>query len=626
MFRQDRSPEALLARPMPERYRLAGALVKRVLAGTKVVRTERAGDSARAESFMQSLSGPLDDPSDIEALDDAIERCIDAITADPEYVPALATAGRALMLYGFINLWQWHPRPLRDSLRMLSRALDLDPSNADTRFVTLLCNLYSRRFEQAGDMLDAIKDSPRHECEHAYGRGVWFGLHDNWRLAESWLRQAIEAAGDDPERARRCADARLLLADVLARQGKHEAADACMAESVLGSEPHRYRLHLWSVLKHARRHYHEAWELNRRSLTFGTFDVGQHWRHELLVYFRRLNFVPKGEFSLAEEKAAGVDGPFRYVGSERVETGDADDHVDDDEEFVPAFRANLFLEGENLPVVSEIADPAASFEGRAKLRVRALEPRTLEKRPLQPGERFKPGQYIMTDEQAGTVFHVLLLKRHNLHNPYLDLPESARNAFDFDREAMQRFENAPWDVRLMLADHGFDPLRGALAACKLVDAFLRFGGGIGVDLETGMAVRGGDWRNEGPQDFDIRKHVVIGARELPGGKYWLRTWGLCKFRRPELEVMQVPHELVEPVRQLLLDACEQAAQGALYREGDHVGDFRQPLLLAPSRQVLEDAANREVLELLDATASGEPAATGAEIGIRALLPSQRPQQ
>src|SRR5690606_6135259 len=111
---------------------------------------------------------------------------------------------------------------------------------------------------------------------------------------------------------------------------------------------------------------------------------------------------------------------------EKVETGEMDDRQDDEEEFVPLFRANLFLEGEHLPAVSEIADPAASFEGRARLTVRVLEPKTFEKRPLQPGERFRPGQYIMTDEQAGTVFHVLLMKRHNLHNPYLDLPEDAR--------------------------------------------------------------------------------------------------------------------------------------------------------------------------------------------------------
>src|SRR5690606_957202 len=111
--------------------------------------------------------------------------------------------------------------------------------------------------------------------------------------------------------------------------------------------------------------------------------------------------------SLPEEKTAGIDGPFRFVGGEHVDTGDVDDRHDDDDEFVPTFRANLFLEGEHLPVVSEIADPGASWEGRAKLTVRVLDPRTFEKLPLSPGERFKPGQYVMMDERAGTVFHVL---------------------------------------------------------------------------------------------------------------------------------------------------------------------------------------------------------------------------
>lgn len=37
---------------------------------------------------------------------------------------------------------------------------------------------------------------------------------------------------------------------------------------------------------------------------------------------------------------------------------------------------------------------------------------------------------------------------------------------------------------------------GVLNFCKLVDSFVRHGGGIGVDVETGLAVQAGDWRNE----------------------------------------------------------------------------------------------------------------------------------
>jgi hypothetical protein len=590
-------------------------MVKRVIAGTQRVAPVAPGDPDRAAELLGSLEHPLDDPTDIEALDDAIERCIDAITADPCHVPSLLTAGRALMLYGYIDDWTWHPRPLRDARRLLDRALELEPENETGILSAILCDLCAGRFEPASMALDDIKETPRLAYIHNYGRGMWFGMHQNWKLAEGWFKQAVEAA-DTPERR---TEALMLLADVLARQDKLEQADARMAEAVLGARPHRLHLHKWSTLKHKRGRYDDAWELNRRSLTFGTFETGQRWRHELLVYFRRLGFVPSGPFSLPEEVKADVDGPFRLVGSERVSTGDVDEDADDEEEFVPPFRANLFLEGEHLPVVSEIADPQASFEGRAKLSVRVLEPKTFEKRPLQPGERFKPGQYIMTDQQAGTVFHVLLMKRHNLHNPYLDLPESARSVFDFDRQAMKRFENAPWDVRLMLAEHGFDPLRGALAACKLVDAFLRFAGGIGIDLETGMAVRGGDWRNEGPQDFDIRKHVIVSAKDSGDGRYWLRTFGLCKFRRAELEVTQVAHEMIEDARTLLYDACEQAAKGALYREGDLVGDPRRPLMLTPSRRVVEDAAPREVLELVDVNAAREPVNAGAEKGLAALL-------
>jgi hypothetical protein len=211
------------------------------------------------------------------------------------------------------------------------------------------------------------------------------------------------------------------------------------------------------------------------------------------------------------------------------------------------------------------------------------------------------------------------MKRHNLHNPYLDLPEDARSVFDLDKPAIQRFENAPWDVRLMLADTGFDPLLGALSACKLCDSFLRFAGGIGVDLETGMAVKGGDWRNESPSTIDIAKHVLVRVRETSPGRYWLRTFGLCKFLRPELEICELPHELVQGARSLMLEAAQQAALGAIVREGDMVGSPRCQMLLRASKRNIEGSAPRVVYELVDLTAGRDPVAAGATRGIQALL-------
>lgn len=610
MFQRERGTEALLSRPTPERYRLAGALVKRALATLG----KPAGDEARATALIETLTEPLDDPTDIETLDDAVERCVDALSANPCCVSALVLLGQGLVQYGYVDDWTYHARPLRDARKLLERALELDADNEPAFEGLLRCELLARRFEPAGDMLDEIKNDDARAFAHAWGRGHWFALHDNWKLAEEWFNKAAKAT-EDPERK---SWALVYLGDALTRQGNLQLGDARMGEGVLTGRPNRLRLHVWSKLKYQRGRYDEAWELNRRSLTFGRFEPGQQWRQELLVYFRRLSFMPQSRFSLPEEKAEAIDGPFRFVGGEYADTGDVDDRHDNEEEFVPTFRANLFLEGEHLPIVSEIADPGASWEGRARLTVRVLDPRTFEKMPLPPGERFKPGQYVMTDERSGTVFHVLLMRRHNLHNPYLDLPEDARSVFDFDRQAMQRFENAPWDVRLMLADHGFDPLLGALAACKLSDAFLRFAGGIGIDLETGLAVQGGDWRNEAPQGMDIRKHVVVRAVETGNGRYHLRTWGLCKFLRAELEVRELPIELVEGARALLIEAAEQAAQGALYHEGDLVGSPRQPMMLIGGRDVGDENTTREAFELVDMNAGREPVQSGAVRGIEAL--------
>ncbi len=595
------SRDTALGLPMPERYRLAGALIKRAMQALD----GPPGDAARASDLLAPLADPLDDPTDIEALDDAIERCCDALAADPCHVPALVLAGRVLTQYGYIDEWHFHPRPLRDARRLLVRARELDPVSEDAADALLRCELYARRFEQASDLLAEYKADRRFPWAQAFGRGLYAGLHQNWKQAEENFALAAREAGGPEQRSWSLVYQGLALQQLASL----ELADARMGEGVLTGRAQRVRLHLWSRLKHARGKYDEAYELNRRSLTFGTFELGQRWRQELLVYFRRLNFVPKAGFSLAEEVKAGIDGPFRQVGGEKPDTGDMDDRHDDDEEFVPLFRANLFLEGEHLPVVNDIVAPDASFEGRAKLTVRVLDPKTFEKMPLTPGERFKPGQYVMSDDRSGTVFHVLLMKRHNLHNPYLDLPEEARSVFDVDRASMQRFENAPWDVRLMLAEHGFDPLLGVIATCRLCDAFLRFAGGIGIDLETGLAISGGFWRHESAQNFDLAKHVVIRARETRG-KYSVRTHGLCKFRRAELELNDLPHELLEPARAMLSTWAREAALGALYREGDTVGDARAPMHLVPPK-VEEEGTNREVLQLIDAGAEA-----GATKGLR----------
>ncbi|MBX3475822.1 MAG: hypothetical protein KF754_15740 [Planctomycetes bacterium] len=598
---------------MPERYRLGSALARR--AGP--LAAARAGDAARAAAIVGGIDAPMDDPTDTEALDDALERCLDALAADPHCLRAWNLAGRLLISYGFLEDFSYHPRPLRDALKMLERARELSPQDPDAFEGLLQCELLLRRDEQAHEMLADLHTSGRDPFLLGIGRGIWFWLHDNFKLSEEWFAKAVQNAPQgEPERL---GWALCWLGMALQRQGNLPLADARMGEGVLIGRPHRLKLHLWSKLKHARGRHDEAFELNRRSMTFGLFHAGQQWRQDLLEWYRRLSFVPKAPFSLPEEVKKGIDGPFKYVGSEFVYTGDAECDQDDDDEFVPTFRVNLFLEGENLPVVSDIADPGASFEGRAKLTTRVLEAKTLEKRPLQPGERFKPGQYIMRDERAGTVFHVLLMKRHNLHDPYLDLPEDARHVFDLDRAAVKRFENAPWDVRLMLAEHGFDPLLGALSACKLCDSFLRFAGGIGVDLETGTAVKGGDWRNESPATLDIRKHVIVRALQTSPGRYWLRTAGMCKFLRPELEVRELPHELVEGARSLLLEAAAEAAQGAIVRDGDVVGSARSPMQLRAVSRGTEEGTPRVVLELVDLNAGREPVAAGATKGIQALL-------
>ncbi|MEE9312880.1 MAG: hypothetical protein V3V10_10785 [Planctomycetota bacterium] len=606
MFQRQRNTESVLKRTAPPRYRLASALIKRVNL------TGKAGNAARATELLEFVPSPLDDPTDLEILDDAVERCVDALTADPTHVPALLRLATVLSFYGYIDAFVWHPAPLKDARKFADRAFELQPDDPIVLEILLRIYLLGGRFELASDFLNDLRISGKRPWLCGFARGLSFALNGKHSSASEQFQLAAYAEDANDEQK---SEALMHLGLCLQATNDLTAADEAMGRSVLSGRPHRLRLHYWSKLKNARGRYDEAWELNRRSMTFGEFPEAQRWKLELLVYFRRISFVPKCGFALPEEQEAKVDGPYKYTGGEQVFTGDLADAKDD--EYVPAFRANLFLEGEHLPVVSEIADPGASFEGRAKLRVHMIDPRSFEKRPLLTGERFKPGQYIMEDERSGTVFQVLLLKRHNLHNPYLDLPEDSRTVFDFDRSVMQRFENAPWDVRLMLANHGFDTLRGVLDTCKLCDSFLRFAGGIGVDLETGMAVQGGDWRNEGFANFDISKQVKVAAVYSESGAH-LVTRGLCKFKRPEIEVKEVPLDMVEGTREVLLDAARQAASGEYYRTGRVIGLKAATMVLKKSR--IEEG-ERQRLEMVDLIRGN--AGKNANSGLRAMIAASK---
>lgn len=631
MFEQDKSPEAVLARPMPPRYRLASALLRRIgIAGDGTRGTSRVSaqphakrDAERAKRLLSGFTGALDDSSNYEELDDAVERSVDALLADPQSVEAMVLLGRALILHSHVEDWLCHPRPLKEARKLLLSARELAPHHSDVIEWLLRCELLLHRFEAALFMLDELKASGALPHVHALGRGIYFDLQDKFKLADQSYAEAAALAQSDEARSW----ALVYQARAAANLGDLPRADALMAKGVLGGKPHRQRLHLWSNLKFHRKRYEEAWELNRRALSFGEFEDAMWARQYLLTYFRRLGFTPKPPSPLPEETEAGVDGPRRFDGGERV-TGDViATSADGDDDFIPAMRVNLFLEGEHLPVVSDIADPGASFEGRARLVVRYVDPRSLEKQPITPGARFRTGQYVFLDERAGTVYHALIVKRAEKGNPYRNLPEQDRQFFRLDDKAMSRFDKAPWDVRLYIAEHGFDPLMGVLNFTKLVDSFLRHGGGIGVDVETGLAVHGGDWRNEGPQSFDVAKHVVVHVEETGTDLFWMHTHGLCKFLRPELEAYDIPGRLVEGVWARLMEAANEAAVGALVREGDLVGDGHQPLYIRHGRKRPDDDSShnlRKRVELVDVSPNQEPVESGAVKGMEALIRSVAP--
>ena len=576
-------------------------------------------DSERARRLLAGFKGTLDDASRHEELDDAVERAVDALLADNQHVPALLMLCQALMLHAQVDGWQYHPRPLQDARRFLLYARELAPADPQVLEALLRCELLLRRFESAAFLMDEAREQRGLAFVAALGRAISLDMQEKPKLADA----AYAEAGQLTDEASARCGALVLQARCLVSAGDLPRADAVMAQAVLTGRPHRQRLQYWSRLKFLRKRYDEAWELNRRALTFGEFEEAMWARQEMLVFFRRLSFTPRPPFSLPEETAAGIDGVARFTGG-RLVNGDAVPAAatpDDEEDFIPAFRVNLFLEGDHLPVVSDIADPSASFEGRARLTVRYVDPRTLEKQPLTPGARFRSGQYMFIDERAGIVYHALIVRRADRQNPFRDLPEADGAFFSLDKAALEKIDRAPFDVRLYVAEHGYDPLMGQLNFCKLVDSFVRHGQGIGVDMETGRAIAGGDWRNEGPQSFEVSKHVQIHAQEQEPGRFWLHTHGLCKFLRPEIEVYDIPLALLDLARRELLLAADEAARGAIVREGDLVGTLSQPLLVRRGRKRPEDDGQHNLrlrVELVDVDANQEPLAGGAARGLQAL--------
>lgn len=595
MFRDPPTIDELLSRRNQTDQRLALAMARRVQAPDNVT------VMGLPDGFSERNPNPFVLLSQNERLDTCIENAADGLAVAPTNADLIEYLAECLLWRCHVEGWRFHRGLAREAMRLMEPVAAIRPS-----WVFAVASLAAGRSEQA--MEHATTHATVAEAELI--RAVTCDLHDrdrdalvHWRNAFKNERASLEIK----------ALAAYGLAETLVKHGDMDEADARFADALYAVGASRYLLCRWASVKFKRAKYSVAWELNRRALTFGYFDRGVYQRHEFLDYFRRLGFVPEHRPMLDEELKRGVDGLLHYVGGERTTTGEIATS-DDDDEFIPTFRVNLFIEGETPPRIADIASPDASFEGRAKLEARVLDPRTLQPVEVDLNERFRTGQYVLSDQASGAVFHVLLMKRRNLHNPYLDLPERDREVFDFDRTLMQRFENAPWDVRLLVADHGFDPMQGVLAACKLCDSFLRHAGGIGVDLETGRAITGGQWRNEGPQSFDVTKHVHIEAVES-NGRVRLQTHGLCKFLRPELRLESLALDQVEHARSVLVRACDMAARGRPYRAGDRVGSKRAPMVL---NRVKDPKSRHPVLALLDWAATGKLSMSSGR-GILGLL-------
>ncbi len=185
-------------------------------------------DSERAARLLSGFDGKLDDPSNFEELDDAIERGVDALLADNQCLQALLLVSRALILHSHVEDWVCHPRPLKEARRLLLLARELAPDNPAVKEFLLRCELLLHRFEAASFMLDELKASGSLPHIAALGRGIFFDLQDKFKLADSSYADAAASAADAESKSW----ALVYQARCVANLGDLARADTLMARGV----------------------------------------------------------------------------------------------------------------------------------------------------------------------------------------------------------------------------------------------------------------------------------------------------------------------------------------------------------------------------------------------------------
>jgi hypothetical protein len=100
---------------------------------------------------------------------------------------------------------------------------------------------------------------------------------------------------------------------------------------------------------------------------------------------------------------------------------------------------------------------------------------------------------------------------------------------------------------------------------------------------------------------------------------WLRTHGIIKFGRPELEIYRVTPETSARAIDTLENFTEYVIRERPIAPGHTVGNPSRPLMARPGRRHDDYWEGTPVLELVDVDRKGSPFPAGANNGLAAMI-------
>jgi hypothetical protein len=184
---------------------------------------------------------------------------------------------------------------------------------------------------------------------------------------------------------------------------------------------------------------------------------------------------------------------------------------------------------------------------------------------------------------------------------------------------VRRLEEIRFEVLVEMLDPGPALPAAVLFGTGLADRIASLADGVVHDPEAIRVYGPGGWRVEPPGEEPApRDHVTLHVvPDEPPGTAWIHTHGLRKFGRPELEVYDVPDELIASAGWSFVDVVSYLIGGALLVPGHTLGDPQAPIAIRIGGRDREHWEDVPVLELVDLDEVGEPQTRGAASGLAA---------